>query len=81
MLTGDFYRDNHIEVIDNTSDEILDAVIEMRNKIDGNLIYTEDDDYYWKKLKNMFSEDSPARYSSSRISKSFLYKYRKLLDY
>ncbi len=80
MLSGNFYRDNQIEVIDNTSDEILDAVIEMRNKIDGNLIYTEDDNYYWKKLKNMFLEDSPARYSSSRISKSFLYKYRELLD-
>jgi len=80
MLSGNFYYDNNIEVIDNTSNEIFDAVVEMLDKIDGNLVYDDDDDDYWKKLKNMYKEDSPARYSSSRISKSFLYKYRELLD-
>jgi putative glycosyltransferase (TIGR04372 family) len=80
MLSGSFYNDNNIEVVDNTSDEIFDAVAEMLKKIDGNLVYDESDNYYWKKLKNMYRVDSPARYSSSRISKSFLYKYKELLD-
>mgnify|MGYP003999413881 CR=1 FL=1 len=79
MLQGDFYINNRIEVIDNTSDEILEAVLEMLDKIDGKLSYTAEDDYYWSKLKNMYSKDSPAKYSLSRISKSFLKKYSNLL--
>lgn len=80
MLSNNFYKKNKIEVLDNTSDEIFDAVAEMLDKIEGNLVYDERDDFYWKKLKCMYKEDSPARYSSSRISKSFLYKYRDLLE-
>jgi putative glycosyltransferase (TIGR04372 family) len=72
------YRSLGVDWIDNTQDEINDVVVEMMNRLDGNEIYTIEDEELQKQFNTLHK-----KYSSwvglGRIGKSFVQKYHNLL--
>jgi putative glycosyltransferase (TIGR04372 family) len=67
-----------VEVLDNTPEEIRDAICEMMARLDGSIEYTEEDD----RLQKAFSSIAPDYYKhgmSCRIGRDFLRKYANLL--
>lgn len=69
--------DMGITVIDNTREEINDVVVEMLERLDGKVEYTEADE----QLQEQFTllAESHKCYGSSRIGMNFLRKYAWLL--
>ncbi|MCK5602945.1 TIGR04372 family glycosyltransferase [Candidatus Pacearchaeota archaeon] len=74
---GNIFESSGISVIDNTPEEISDIVLEMLNRLDNNLEYTEDDDI----LQDRFNTLLPyKKYGiGSRVGGAFLRKYEWLL--
>jgi len=74
------YNDLGVEIIDNTSDEITDAVIEMEGRLNGTWVETDEDielqTIFWKKFKTSpnFADHFGWKHPESRISSSFLRK-------
>ena len=76
-INGNIFESSGISVIDNTPEEINEMVLEMMERLDGNLKYTEEDDY----LQERFNELLPyKKYGiGSRVGSAFLHKYEWLL--
>ena len=80
FLHTQLYDDLGLEIIDNSSEEIMDAVIEMEGRLNGTWVETAEDfelqTVFWKKFKT--SPHFPKRFGwihpESRISSSFLRK-------
>lgn len=74
------YNDLGVEIVDNTSDEITDAVIEMEGRLEGTWVETAEDielqTIFWKKFKtnHQFTDHFGWKHPESRISSSFLRK-------
>ncbi len=67
-----------VEVLDNTPEEIRDAICEMMARLDGSIEYTEEDE----RLQNVFGSIAPDYYKYGmicRIGHDFLRKYKRLL--
>jgi putative glycosyltransferase (TIGR04372 family) len=79
LLNGEFYRENNIEPIENTSDEIENSVQEMIKTLDGSIVYDDEYMHYWNKLKGYFPECSYGFYSDAKISPYFLKKHIDLI--
>jgi putative glycosyltransferase (TIGR04372 family) len=80
FLHSDSYNDLGVEIIDNTAEEILNAVIEMEERLSGTWIDEPEDlelqDIFWEKFKDssQFNERFGWINPASRISTSFLRK-------
>ncbi|WP_377477818.1 MAG: tetratricopeptide repeat protein [Microcoleus anatoxicus] len=68
-----------IRVIDNTPEEINDLVLEMLERLDGKIKYTEEDKNLQEKF-NLVSESYGIYGAGSRMGQKFLRKYTHLLD-
>jgi|SaaInlStandDraft_4_1057021.scaffolds.fasta_scaffold32625_2 putative glycosyltransferase (TIGR04372 family) len=79
LLNGEFYRNNNIEPIENTSDEIENGVQEMIKSLKGSIYYDDEYTHFSNKLKNYFPECSFGFYSDAKISPYFLKKYSELI--
>lgn len=69
-----------IDVIENTSEEILDLAIEMNARIDGRWIPEVGDEELQLRFRSLFPLDSPIAGYPSRVGAAFLRKNCNLLD-
>ena len=79
FIKSSFYKNNGIEVIDNTEHEILSVVKEMNDKIDGKIVYSEEDNELHKEFKSLFSKNDVTSSATARLGRSFLYNNLELL--
>lgn len=73
---NDVFRSCSIEIVDNTPEEINDIVLEMLERLDGNLKYTKEDEYLQEKYKKLLPYNNGK--GNSRIGRKFLCKYIEL---
>lgn len=77
----DAYEQRGIDAIENTAEEIADAVAEMDARLEGTWRNTDEDEAlqarFWSLVKDV---PPPNQVFSSRIGACFLRKYRALLD-
>lgn len=74
------YKEANVCGIDNTPEDINALLQEMLDRIDGNLVYTNEDHMLQERFKSLMG---PAHYSygsAARIGRGFLRKYAALLD-
>lgn len=76
----DKYIDAGIEVIENTSEEILDLVMEMNARIDDTWVTNDGDEELQIRYRDLFSSDHPTFGFPSRIGTQFLRKNSYLLE-
>lgn len=74
----DVIQNSPYHIVDNSPEDIRDMVIELLDSIDKQRIPTES--RLHKKFRNLFDNSCHSYYSKSRISKSFLKKYKFLVE-
>lgn len=79
-LKGEDFEKAGIRLDENTSEEILDLVVEMNERFDGIWKTTKEDEELQKKFKSLFSKDSHCYNFPSRIGAGFLRKNRWILE-
>jgi putative glycosyltransferase (TIGR04372 family) len=72
-----FFEDQGIEVLDNSPDDILDAVTEMLDVVEGKQSYSEEDEEHQRKYKSL--TDFFGAGVSSRVGCAFLRKHPFLI--
>ncbi len=73
------YADNELKVIDNSPDDISNAIQERLDMIDNNITYTDKDEQLQKRFISLIKPEHYSYQSKSRIGKDFLLKYEHLL--
>jgi putative glycosyltransferase (TIGR04372 family) len=73
------YTKEKIQAIENLPEDILDLTLEMLEKVDGELIYTKEDESLQKRFVSLMNPSHWSFGSMSRIGCSFLRKYTYLL--
>ena len=74
------YTKAGIDVVENTSEEILDLVVEMNERLDGTWIEYDSDNELQLVYRSMFPDNHPIIGHPSRIGTRFLRKNLWLLD-
>lgn len=74
------YRQAGIEVVENTSEEILALTREMNERLDGRWITTDEDEELQERFRAVFPSEHPCYGFPSRIGAEFLRQNRELLD-
>ena len=74
------YTKAGIDVVENTSEEILDLVVEMNERLDGTWIEDDSDNKLQLLYRSMFPDNHPIIGHPSRIGARFLRKNSWLLD-
>lgn len=74
------YRREGLVVVNNSADEIRDLALEMIKRVNGEMVYTKEDDDLQEKFKSLMQPHHISFGSESRIGKEFIKKYNKLLD-
>ena len=69
-----------IDVVENSSEEILDLVIEMNARLDGTWIEDDNDEELQSQYRSMFPKDCPIVGHPSRIGSYFLRKNAWILN-
>jgi putative glycosyltransferase (TIGR04372 family) len=72
-----YLKEKGIKLIDNTPEEIRDLVVEMMDRLDGKLNYTEEDERMQKKFNQVSISNSNGE--NSRAGRDFLRKWANLL--
>jgi len=80
-LRGELYESAGIEVIENTSDEILDLTKELNDRIDGVWVETEEDRELQNIFRSLFPKEHRCYGFPSKVGASFLRQNKKLLDF
>lgn len=80
--TSQEYRNEEIEIMENTEDEILDASLEMEQRLGSTWVDTEIDTELQNNFWGMFPKGNVYHGGDikSKISSSFLKKHRLLLE-
>lgn len=73
------YNEAKVEMVENTKEEILEAVKEMNERLDGNWVSTKDEADLQNRYRKNFTEDHIVYGYPSRISDKFLRNNRDLL--
>lgn len=73
------YQKNNLEIIDNTSDEIQIATVEMNNRLNMTWITSEDDEELQRIFWSLFKPSEANRVFHSRIGADFLRQNQELL--
>lgn len=68
-----------VEVIENSEEDALAAVIDMHNLVSGNHVWTEDSQELENAFRGQMPPDSYSALSAARIAPSFLVKHRALI--
>jgi putative glycosyltransferase (TIGR04372 family) len=61
--------------VPNSADEIREAVIEMLDRLDGRIVYCDEDDCRQAAFRALFREGHYAWRAASSISRDFLRRY------
>jgi len=77
---NDLFEKNEILVINNTSDEIKDAVIEMYLRLLNQWVTKKEDDELQERFISLLQEGHYSYKTSAKIGISFLRKYKDLID-
>lgn len=81
LKTTGAYRENGLEVVDNTPDEIRDAVMEMEQRVAGVWQESDEDKELQERFWNIFPRNPELHnVCRSRIGAMFLRENRELLD-
>lgn len=75
---GKIFESSGINIIDNTPEEINDLVLEMLDRLNGDLEYTKKDEYLQELIYTLLPDNSHG--IGSRIGSTFLSKYEGLLQ-
>ena len=79
----DFYKHNQVESLDNTQDEIWDAIVEMLSRLDGNFKQSDEEEFTHKTFHKWlgWSKDNRSRdVYDSHVSIKFLQRHKELLS-
>ncbi|MEG5053886.1 MULTISPECIES: tetratricopeptide repeat protein [unclassified Microcoleus] len=76
---SDIFASWGINIVDNTAEEIKDLVVEMLNRLDGKLQYTQEEERLQKQFIALSNQAKGFEGSLSRIGKTFLRKYAWLM--
>ena len=76
---GKLFESSGISIVDNTPEEINDLVLEMLDRLNGNLEYTEDDESLQEEFRTLLPYKNYG--ISTRMGMKFLHKYTQLLSY
>lgn len=68
-----------IEIVENSSDELLEAVRELLDELEGQDVFCGDAPDLARRFLSIYPDGHFASYAQSRVSPSFLRKYRDLL--
>jgi putative glycosyltransferase (TIGR04372 family) len=68
-----------IRLVDNTPEEIADLTVEMLDRLDGNLSYTDQDETLQTRFNSLLAAE-PVYATTARVGRDFLNKYSSLLD-
>lgn len=79
-IHADDYEEFQIELIENSSEEIRDVVIEMFDQLDDQLLSSSEDELLQKKFLSLLTPFNLNYQSPSKIGKRFLKKYESLLS-
>ncbi len=74
IFTSEGYEDRNIKLVDNSEEELRDVVIEMMDKLDGKMSYTDEDEQRQNKLTKLYQEYSGYG-DMGRIGNTFIKKY------
>ncbi|MDO8568367.1 MAG: TIGR04372 family glycosyltransferase [Dehalococcoidales bacterium] len=74
----DYFTSGGLRIVDNTPEEINDVAMEMLDRLEGNLKYTEEDEQLQGWFDRMWT--SHAYKATGRIGRDFLRKWAHLLD-
>ena len=70
-----FYKDSNIELLENTPQEIEDLTIEMIDKLEGQIVYTREDE----DLQNVFWKKYVEYFNLEKIKSNLPYKINPLM--
>ncbi len=79
-LGSEKYKQAQLQLVENTTEEILDLVIEMNQRLDGTWQSTTEDEILQEKYKSLFPKGKHCSGFPSRIGSSFLRKNKELLE-
>lgn len=74
MFTSHGYKKKNIDIIDNSPEEIRDVVVEMLDRLDGNAVYSEEDEKYQGLISELYRKYSGYG-DMGRIGKAFVQNY------
>ena len=74
------YEESQVYTVDNTKDEILNAVIEFHDIVMNGKKFSEEEIRLQDRFNSLFTERNFGYFSQSRVSPYFLAKYSHLLD-
>lgn len=77
---GAAYERTGLRVVDNTPEDIQAAVIEMLDRVEGKLVYSELDEKLQRQFKSLMNQTHYSYGSLSRIGRDFMRKYSYLLE-
>jgi putative glycosyltransferase (TIGR04372 family) len=80
MYDNDFFVKEDLTVIDNTSEEIADAIAEMCDRIDGRWAADADDEARHRALVELADPTLPLSQSPARMARGFLLRHQDLLS-
>lgn len=78
-VSDEVYDEFQVELVENTKEEICDVTVEMMDRLDHRLVYSEEDELLQKRfcsLMNSFNFSTPP---ISRVGRNFLKKHEHLL--
>jgi len=76
---SDLFATNAIQVVENSPEDIKEVVIEILDKIEGKLKYSEDDERLQARFKSLMNPSNYSYGAISRVGRCFLRKYEYLL--
>jgi len=79
-LKTQLFESHEIELVENTPDEIKDAVIEMDERLKGTWETTKEDEELQKRFWSLFKPNVLNNVFRSRIGAKYLFDNRELLD-
>jgi putative glycosyltransferase (TIGR04372 family) len=74
------YERAGVEAVENTAEEIMEAVTEMRLRLDGKWRATEEDEMLQRKFRSLIPDDNELKGFVSRIGAAFISKNRHLME-
>lgn len=79
-MDADEYFKSKIVTVENTPEEILDAVIEMNERIDGKFKYSKEDEVLQKRFRDLINKNPLYKGFPSRAGTLFLRENKELLE-
>ena len=74
MFTSHGYEEKRIDIIDNSPEEIRDVVVEMLDRLDGNAVYSEEDEKRQRSITELYQKYSGYG-DMGRMGKAFIQNY------